>query len=106
MVTLMLVTGIIIVIAVIYLLIKGYDAKVVLIGAGILMAIIGGAPMAPLDAFAKSMVNSGLIQAVCSVMGFAMAIKFTECDKHLINAMASVISKAQMFLIPAVVNCT
>ena len=53
MVTLMLVTGIIIVIAVIYLLIKGYDAKVVLIGAGILMAIIGGAPMAPLDAFAK-----------------------------------------------------
>ncbi len=106
MVTLMLVTGIIIVIAVIYLLIKGYDAKVVLIGAGILMAIIGGAPMAPLDAFAKSMVNSGLIQAVCSVMGFAMAIKFTECDKHLINAMASVISKAQMFLIPAVVICT
>ena len=93
MLTLMLITGILIVCAVVYLLIKGQDARVVLIGAGILMSCIGGMPMESLDAFAKSMTNSGLIQAVCSVMGFAMAVRFTGCDKHLINAMASVISK-------------
>lgn len=106
MVELMLVTGIIIVCVTIYALIKGYDAKMVLIGSGILMACIGGAPMAPLNAFAKSMVNSGLIQAVCSVMGFALAIKFTGCDQHLINAMAGVIKRARVILIPAVVICT
>ena len=103
MVTLMLLAGTVIVCLVIYALIKGYDARVTLIGAGILMACIGGAPMSPLNAFAKSMTNSGLIQAVCSVMGFAMAVRYTGCDKHLINAMASVISKVRFFLIPGVV---
>lgn len=95
MVSLMLAAGGIIVCLVIYALIKGYDARVTLIGAGILMACIGGAPMSPLNAFAKSMTNSGLIQAVCSVMGFAMVVRFTGCDKHLINAMASVISRVR-----------
>lgn len=95
--------GIIIVCAVIYAMLKGYDARVVLIGAGLLMAIIGGAPMAPLNAFAKSMTNSGLIQAACSVMGFAMAVRYTHCDKHLINAMANVIARFRLLLIPGVV---
>jgi len=103
MLTLMLIAGTVIVCAVVYLLIKGQDARVVLIGAGILMSCIGGVPMASLDAFAKSMTNSGLIQAVCSVMGFAMAVRFTGCDKHLINAMASVISRVRPLLIPGVV---
>ena len=95
--------GILIVCAVVYAMLKGYDARVILIGAGLLMAVIGGAPMAPLNAFAKSMTNSGLIQAACSVMGFAMAVRYTHCDKHLINAMASVISRFRFFLIPGVV---
>jgi C4-dicarboxylate transporter, DcuC family len=103
MLTLMLIAGTVIVCAVVYLLIKGQDARVVLIGAGILMSCIGGVPMSSLDAFAKSMTNSGLIQAVCSVMGFAMAVRFTGCDKHLINAMASVISRVRPLLIPGVV---
>ena len=82
----MMFTGAVIVAVVIYLLIKGHEARVVLIGAGILMACIGGAPMQSLDAFAKSMTNAGLIKAVCSCMGFAMVMRFTSCDKHLINA--------------------
>lgn len=49
------------------------------------MACLAGTPMLSLTTFAKDMTNSGLIQAVCSVMGFAMVMKYTECDKHLIN---------------------
>ena len=64
MLTLMLISGAAIVAATIYLLVKGYEARVTLIGAGILMACIGGAPMEALEAFAKSMTNKGLIQAV------------------------------------------
>ena len=53
MLELMMFTGAVIVAVVIYLLIKGHEARVVLIGAGILMACIGGAPMQSLDAFAS-----------------------------------------------------
>ena len=101
--SLMLVVGCIIVCVAVYLLVKGQEARVVLIGAGILMACVGGVPMAALNAFAKSMTNSGLIQAVCSVMGFAMVMRFTGCDKHLINALANVLSKFRPLLIPGVV---
>lgn len=46
MVTLMLIVGAIIVCGVVYALVKGADARITLIGSGILMAAIGGVPMA------------------------------------------------------------
>ena len=101
--TMTMVSALVIVCATIYLLVKGSEAKITLIGAGILMCCIGGVPMDALKAFAKSMTNKGLIQAVCSVMGFAMAVRFTGCDKHLINAMANVIKKVRPLLIPGAV---
>lgn len=102
----MMITGIIIVLVTVYFLVKQYDARFVLLASGILMACIGGVPMSSLDAFAKSMTNGGLIQAVCSVMGFALVMKFTQCDKHLINFMAKGLSKVRPLLIPGVVLAT
>ena len=49
----MVIIGAIIVIGVIYLLLKRHESRMVLIAAGILMAVIAGKPMAALDAFAK-----------------------------------------------------
>jgi DcuC family C4-dicarboxylate transporter len=99
----MITLGSIIVLLTIYLLIKRYDARLVLLGSGIIMATLAGTPMVSLNAFAKDMTNSGLIQAVCSVMGFAMVMKHTECDKHLINLMANGLSRVRPLLIPGVV---
>ena len=104
--TLMYIARLVIVAAVVYFIVKGYDARIILIGAGIIMSCIGGVPLEALNAFAKSMTNSGLIQAVCSVMGFAMAVRYTECDKHLINAMATVLKNYRIILIPGVAICT
>lgn len=106
MVLMMIAIGTILVVATIYFLIKRYDARLVLLASGILMATVAGNPMASLNAFAKDMTNGGLIQAVCSVMGFAMVMKFTECDKHLINLMANGLSKVRPLLIPGVVFAT
>ncbi len=102
----MIVIGVIAVLITIYFLIRRYDARLVLLASGIIMGCLAGTPMAPLNAFAKEMINSGLIQAVCSVMGFAMVMKYTECDKHLINFMAKGLSKVRPFLIPGVVFAT
>ncbi|SFL93556.1 C4-dicarboxylate transporter DcuC [Pelosinus propionicus] len=98
--------GVIMVIITVYFLIKRYDARLILLASGIIMACVAGTPMVSLNAFAKEMTNSGLIQAVCSVMGFAMVMKYTECDKHLINLMANGLSKVRPLLIPGVVLAT
>jgi DcuC family C4-dicarboxylate transporter len=102
----MLTIGVILVIITIYFLVKRYDARLVLLVSGVLMACVAGTPMTALNAFAKEMTNAGLIQAVCSVMGFAMVMRFTECDKHLINLMANGLGKVRPFLIPGVVFAT
>lgn len=92
--------GIAIVLVSIYLLVKQYETRMVLFCAGVLMSVLAGAPLAAFDAFAKNMVSAGLIQAICSVMGFAFVMKATECDKHLVNTMANALTKVRPILIP------
>lgn len=59
--------GIVVILAVIALLLKRYESRMVLVGAGLLMAIIAMKPMMALDGFAKSMTNAGLIMSVAPV---------------------------------------
>jgi len=95
--------GIIVILVTVYLLIKQYETRMVLIAAGIVMAIMSGNPLAAFDAFAKAMTTGGLIEAICSVMGFAFVMKYTECDKHLIHLLANVLIKVRPILIPGAV---
>jgi C4-dicarboxylate transporter, DcuC family len=98
--------GAIVVIAVIYLLLKRHESRMVLIGAGILMAIAAGKPMLALEAFAKSMTNAGLITSVCSCMGFALVMKYTGCDKHLVELIGKLLKKMGFLLIPGATIAT
>lgn len=102
----MIYIGILIILVSIYLLVKQYESRLVLLGAGVLMAVIAGDPLAAFDAFSKSMINGALIQAICSVMGFAFVMKVTECDKHLVNFVGNGLTKIQPILVPAAVMGT
>ncbi len=102
----MVILGGVILIGVVYLLLKRHESRMVLIAAGILMAIIAGKPMSALDAFAKSMTNAGLITSVCSSMGFAMVMKYTGCDKHLVVAIGKFLKKLGFLLIPGATIAT
>ncbi|MCQ2359569.1 MAG: C4-dicarboxylate transporter DcuC [Phascolarctobacterium sp.] len=98
----MLYIGIILVIATLYLLIKRYEARMILVISGLVMCCVAGAPIKALDAFAKGMGN-GMISSACSSMGFALIMHFTGCDKHLINALAKVLTKVRFLVIPGAV---
>lgn len=88
------------IIATVYLLIKKYETRTVLISVGLLMAMLTFKPMEAFDAFAKSMTSSGLIMAICSSMGFAYVMKYTQCDTHLVHLMTRPLSGLKFFLIP------
>lgn len=95
-----LVIGGIIVLATIYLLIKQYESRLVLFCSGVLLSLIAGHPLAPFEAFSKAMLETKLFESIISVMGFAMVMKLTECDKHLIHLLVSGLKKAGPLLIP------
>ncbi|QIM68830.1 C4-dicarboxylate transporter DcuC [Basfia succiniciproducens] len=88
------------IIATIYLLIKKYETRTVLIGVGLLMSLLTFNPMGALDAFAKSMTSGGLIMAICSSMGFAYVMKYTQCDTHLVHLLTKPLGGLKFFLIP------
>jgi len=97
----LLVLGGIVVIGTIYLMIKQYEVKMVLFCAGLLMAIMAGNPFAAFKGFSQAMTESRVFEAIIAVMGFAMVLKLTECDKHLIYLLIKALKQAGPFLIPA-----
>lgn len=101
----MLILGCILVLITLFLLIKRYEARMVLVAAGIVMCACAGSPMAALNSFAKGM-GSSMISSACSSMGFALVMRFTGCDKHLINFLAKGLTKVHFLIIPGVVLAT
>ena len=101
----MLILGCILVLITLFLLIKRYEARMVLVAAGIVMCACAGNPMAALNSFAKGM-GSSMISSACSSMGFALVMRFTGWDKHLINFLAKGLTKVHFLIIPGVVLAT
>jgi DcuC family C4-dicarboxylate transporter len=87
-------------------LVKRYEARLVLITAGLALCSLKLAPMDALDAFATSMTNAGLIQAICSAMGFAYVIKYSRCDDHLVALLTKPLGNLGLLLIPASTTIT
>ena len=104
--TIAIIFGLIVLIATVYLLVKRVETRAVLLGAGFLMAVAAWAPMKAFDAFSTNMVASGLIQNICSTLGFAAILSLTGCDKHLIFALAKGLSKVRFIIIPGVAIAT
>ena len=99
--TLALIAGVICVIGTIYALIKRVETRLVLFASGLVMSTLALTPLAALDAFAGRMVTASLIQAICSVMGFAYVMKYTKCDLQLVNLFTGFLGKIGIFIIPA-----
>ena len=89
-----------VIIVTVWALIKRYETRLVLIGAGLLLCCISLDPMAALNQFAKSMTNNSLVMAICSSMGFAFAASYTECDRSLVHYLAAPVRGLGIFLIP------
>ena len=96
----MIILGIVVVFAAIFLLAKRYETRMVLFTAGLLMATLARNPLAALNAFSKNMTIVALVEAICSVMGFALVMNYTGCDKHLIHLVGNGLKKVRPLLIP------
>ncbi len=96
----LLAIGGIVVLVTIYLMVKQYETRLVMFCAGMFMALIAGDPMAGFKAFSHAMQENKLFESIISVMGFAMVMKVTECDKHLIYWLAKGLKRVGPLLIP------
>ena len=94
------------IVAVVVLLIMKKDTKTVLIGVGLVLCVLCLKPLDGLGAFTSYMTKAGLIKAICASMGFAFVMKFTECDRALVNLLTRPLGNIGFLLIPIVVALT
>ena len=96
-----IIVSLVIVCVTVWALIKRYETRMVLIAAGLVMAIISLDPMMAFQQFDKSMTNANLIIAICSAMGFAGVISLTRCDVQLVALLLKPLRSMGIFLLPA-----
>ncbi|MDO5530880.1 C4-dicarboxylate transporter DcuC [Sutterella sp.] len=94
-------TAIVVVILTVIALVKRIETRFVLLAAGLFLCVISLNPMSALNQFVKSMTNSGLIQSICSAMGFAFLVGYTKADMHLVQLLTRPMKALGIFLIPA-----
>lgn len=94
------------IVAVVALLIMKKDTKTVLIGVGLVLCVLCLKPLDGLNAFTSYMTKAGLIKAICASMGFAFVMKFTGCDRALVNLLTRPLGNIGFLLIPLVVALT
>jgi len=102
----MLIFGGLVVLVTFAAIVKKYEARMVLFGAGLIMCVVGGVADSAITAFSKTMVHSTLVPTICTVMGFSFVMRYTGCDKHLVTSISSVITRSRAILIPLAVLLT
>lgn len=93
--------AVVVVLATVWALVKRFETRLVLLIAGLVMALLSGDPMAAFRQFDKSMTNPNLIIAICSALGFAGVVTVTKCDVHLVALLVKPLKKLGVFLLPA-----
>lgn len=96
----MLIAGGLLVILTFVLIVKKYEARLVLFCAGLIMCLIGGLPGDIMKAFTKAMVSNSLVPTICTVMGFSYVMKLTQCDQHLVQSISGVLKRGRGLLVP------
>ncbi len=98
--------GVFIVVLAFVAIIKQYEVRAVLFGAGLVMCLMAGHPLAAFDSFSKMLVSGWLVPIIVCAMGFAQVISLTECDKHFSYFALRHVLKFKVFLIPGTVIVT
>lgn len=105
--------GLAIVIVTFWLIYKNYEARLVLVISGVVMALIGqfvcGSNVTvatAVDAFVKQLVNGGLVPTITTVMGFGYVMTYTKCSDHLVNALVRPLTHVPVIVIPGAVLIT
>ena len=98
--------GLVIIILTAVAIVRRYEVRLVLFTSGFIMCLLSGAPLRAIAAFQSTIVHGTFVPIITTVMGFAFVLKLTECDTHLVNALAKPMTALNKALIPAAVVLT
>ncbi len=76
------------------------DPRLFLFLGGLVLAAIGGDPLAVFDAFQKTLGAAGIIGPICTAMGYAWVLKQTGADAEMVRLFTQPLKRVSWLLIP------
>lgn len=91
----------IVVIAVaVWFLLKGYDVRLVLFSAGLVLCALAADPLKVFDEFLSSMVDKSWVGPICTAMAFSSVLAAGGCDREMVRLLMKPLRKVKWALIP------
>jgi len=82
------------------LLLRGYDVRLVLFGAGLALCLVAGDPFRVFDAFLKFMGDTTYVGPICTALAFSSVLSATGCDREMVRLLMKPIRSVPWALIP------
>ena len=89
--------------AAVVLVVKGWDVRLVLLSAAIVIAAAAGDVPAVVRQFLATFSNEKFVVPICTAMGFAYVLKHTGCEQHLVLLWVKPLRSVRWLLVPGVV---
>jgi DcuC family C4-dicarboxylate transporter len=107
------IAAIAIVMAAIYFIVRGWDVRLVLLSAAVLISLASGLNTNETERF-KSLAlvlreflatfsNEKFVVPICSAMGFAYVLRHTGCERHLVLLLVKPLRHVRWLLVPGVI---
>lgn len=94
----LILAGLIIALAIVAM-VRRVDVRLVLLGAGLAMALLAGQPLVIADTFTRGMV-AAMVAPICASMGFAALMNATRCDRHLVHGLLAPLRRVEWLVVP------
>jgi DcuC family C4-dicarboxylate transporter len=104
--------AIVVVVVAIVLIVRGWDVRLALLAASLVIAGITGLmvpsdPLKPLASVVREFLgtfsNEKFVVPICSAMGFAYVLRYTGCERHLVLVLVKPLRSVRWLLVPGVI---
>ncbi len=83
-----------------WLLVREWDVRLVLLGAGLALTSLVGKPLVVFDVFFAEMGNGKTIGPICTALGYAYVLRATGCDRAMVQLLLAPVKRVRWLLIP------
>lgn len=83
-----------------WLLLREWDVRLVLFGAGLALTTLALKPLVVFEVFLNEMGNGKTIGPICTAMGYAYVLRATGCDRAMVQRLLAPVQRLRWLLIP------
>ena len=89
--------------AAIVLIVRGWDVRLVLLAAALLIGTVAGDAARVVREFLATFSNEKFVVPICTAMGFAYVLRHTGCERHLVLLLTKPLRRVRGLLVPGVI---